>query len=71
MSEFRRELKDLINKHSIENGSDTPDFILAEYLSDCLGAFERAVSKMDNRYKTKPRQELGKVNETGYELEKQ
>jgi hypothetical protein len=42
---FRGELCNLINCHSQENGSDTPDFILAEYLDDCLKAFDKAVSK--------------------------
>lgn len=40
---FRKELESLINRHSKENGSNTPDFILAEYLSSCLEAFDRAV----------------------------
>jgi hypothetical protein len=30
MEDFRKELKDLINKYSIENIGDVPDFILAE-----------------------------------------
>lgn len=38
-----RELRDLINRHSVENASDTPDWILAMYLLDCLFAYERAV----------------------------
>jgi len=42
--EFRKELESLINRHSMENGSNTPDFILAEYLSDCLTAFDKANS---------------------------
>jgi hypothetical protein len=42
MSEFEKKLRDLINYHSMENGSDTPDFILAKYLSDCLAAFDYA-----------------------------
>lgn len=33
---FQDELAELINKHSKENGSNTPDFILAKYLEDCL-----------------------------------
>ena len=33
-----------INRNSAENGSNTPDFILAEYLTDCLTAFDRAVT---------------------------
>ena len=41
---FRQELERLINSHSKENGSDTPDFILAEYLEDCLQAYDRAVT---------------------------
>jgi len=41
---FRRELEKLINKYSMENGSDTPDFILAKYLTDCLQAFDTAIS---------------------------
>lgn len=30
MHNFRKELQTLINKNSLENGSDTPDFILAD-----------------------------------------
>jgi hypothetical protein len=33
---FRDELEELINRHSMENGSNTPDFVLAEYLVKCL-----------------------------------
>ena len=44
MSEFEKELRDAINKHSMEIGSHTPDFILAEYLSGCLDAFDKAVT---------------------------
>jgi len=43
MTKFRKELTGLINRHSKENGSDTPDFILASFLTDCLTAFDRAV----------------------------
>jgi hypothetical protein len=42
--EFRTELERLINFHSKENGSDTPDFILAEYLESCLAAYDKAVT---------------------------
>ena len=47
---FINELKDLINKHSKENYSNTPDFILAEYMSDCLRAFERASRQRESWY---------------------
>lgn len=40
---FRNELSGLINRHSMENGSDTPDFILAEFLNSCLQAFDEGV----------------------------
>lgn len=42
MSNFREALEGLINEHSLENGSDTPDFILAEFLTDSLAAFDKA-----------------------------
>lgn len=50
-NEFRKELESLINKHSKENGSNTPDFILAEYLCECLNAFDKAVTAKDEWFK--------------------
>ena len=47
---FRDELEVLINRHSIENGSNTPDFILAEYLTRCLFAFEAATNHRERWY---------------------
>ena len=44
---FVRELSDLINKHSMENGSDTPDFILAGFLSDVLTSWNLAVKRRE------------------------
>ena len=40
---FRQELKALINKHSRENASGTPDYLLADYLDQCLILFEQVV----------------------------
>lgn len=40
---FQEELENLINRHSKENGSDTPDYILARFLNDCLDAFNSAL----------------------------
>lgn len=40
---FKNELEILINKYSIENGSNTPDFILTNYLISCLNNFEDAI----------------------------
>ncbi len=36
---LHKDIKNLLNKHSIENDSDTPDFILADYLIMCLMSF--------------------------------
>ena len=40
--QLRDEIQHAINRCSAENGSNTPDFILAEYLTDCLAAFDKA-----------------------------
>lgn len=42
---FRKQLERILNIYSIENMSNTPDFILAEYLWDCLTAFDNALEK--------------------------
>lgn len=41
------EVSALLNKHSRENESDTPDFILAEYLMRALESYEKAISDRD------------------------
>ena len=50
-SAFRRELTELLNKHSMENGSDTPDFILADHLTRVLKAFDKTARK-NSRYRS-------------------
>jgi hypothetical protein len=50
MANLREELKRAINHCSAENGSNTPDFILAEYLTDCLAAFEKASTTREKWY---------------------
>lgn len=44
----------ILNMHSAEAGSDTPDFILSEFLLGALDAFEVAVRARDERYGAKP-----------------
>lgn len=39
---FMAKLEIIINMLSLENGSDTPDYVLAEYLIDCLKAYDKA-----------------------------
>ena len=46
-SPFRDELVALINIHSRENESNTPDYILAKFLEDCLDAFDFATKLRD------------------------
>jgi hypothetical protein len=50
MEEFRRELEVLINKYSVENGSNTPDFILADYLVSCLQTFDKIIQAREQWY---------------------
>ncbi len=50
---FRDELTSLINRHSMENGSDTPDFILAEFLEASLGAWDWANCRRARWYRAK------------------
>lgn len=42
--EFRNELAALLNKHSLENVPNTPDYILADFLITCLDALDGAVN---------------------------
>ncbi len=50
MDEFRTKLTSLLNCESKENESDTPDFILANYLIDCLRAFDDATIRREMWY---------------------
>lgn len=46
-AEFQTDLTALLNRHSLENGSDTPDFILADYLMGCLDAFNDSLHRRE------------------------
>jgi len=50
LSTFIKKLEDLINSSSIENESNTPDFILARYLHNCLAAFTAATKDREEYY---------------------
>lgn len=50
MSKFETELQHLLNCHSKENGSNTPDFMLAEYLIGCLENFNKTVAAREVWY---------------------
>jgi len=44
---FEVELTEVINRHCMANESDTPDFILAQYMFTCLSAYQNAVKARD------------------------
>lgn len=47
---FYDEVKHLINKMSLENASNTPDFILAEFLQGCLNLLDNAIYRREKWY---------------------
>ena len=47
MSEFERALKNLLNYHGVENASNTPDYLLASFLTACLSAYNQTVIARD------------------------
>ena len=50
MKGLRAEIQCAINRVSAENGSNTPDFILADFLVSCLAAFDRATQQRERWY---------------------
>jgi hypothetical protein len=54
MNNFENELQELINRYNREAGSDTPDFILAQYMQDSLATFNRATNRRDQWYGFSP-----------------
>lgn len=55
MERLRKEIEHAINRCSAENGSNTPDFILAEFLTDCLAAFDKTCNERERWYGRKAR----------------
>lgn len=47
---FEKDLERLINYYIQENGSDTPDFILAVYLRGCLSVFNTTLQLREKWY---------------------
>lgn len=46
-SNFERELSSLINRHSLEDDSNTPDFVIAAFLLDVLHSWNARVTRRD------------------------
>lgn len=47
---FRGELESLINRYGLENESNTPDFILASYLTAQLSLWGQCVNRREEWY---------------------
>lgn len=56
MKGLRHEIEQAVNRVSAENGSNTPDMILADFLVSCLAAFDRAVLSRERWYGRQPTQ---------------
>ncbi len=50
MSDLEKKIEQAINSVSAENDSNTPDFILAQYLISCLAAFNTAIQQRETWY---------------------
>ncbi len=58
---LERELTSLLNKECLENESDTPDFVLAKYLLNCLASYNAAVKSRDKYWGVKMSIEHGAI----------
>lgn len=47
---LRDELAAILNMHCAENNSNTPDYVLAQFIGDSLDAFDRAVNARELHY---------------------
>lgn len=61
MSDFEKELVSLINSHSLENDSDTPDFLLGCYLMHCLATWNDVTKARDKWFGFEPSQFEGAI----------
>jgi len=50
MKSFEKALEELLNQYSQENGSNTPDFLLASYLMACLKAWNDTSTAREKWY---------------------
>jgi hypothetical protein len=51
---LQHDIRELLNRHSAENGSNTPDFLLASFLMKCLAAWEDTVVDRDRWFSNFP-----------------
>jgi hypothetical protein len=51
---FRRDLVAVLNRHCKENDSDTPDWILADYIIGCMNAWNNSSRMRDKWWSFRP-----------------
>lgn len=62
-----KKLQSAINLCSAENESNTPDFILAEFLAGCLEAFNKAIQAREKWYGIKSEPGLETWNQSNHQ----
>ncbi len=60
-----QEIRCAINRLSMERESNTPDYVLAEFLSSSLAAFNAAVNKRETHYGRNERPGNCKIDDKG------
>lgn len=61
-SDLTRELTNTLNAYSAENDSETPDFILAQYLIGCLKVFNDATVAREKWYRRPVKRDTIAIN---------
>ena len=58
MASLSKSLEDAINRHNAEAESDTPDFIIGEFLVSCLSAWNEACNARKRWYAGTPEERI-------------
>jgi hypothetical protein len=70
MSDFERALKQLLNKYSQENHSNTPDWILANYINISLNVLNQSIHDRDEFYGVhlKPGMKIEEITDMAFDM---
>jgi len=44
---LKKDLTSLLNNHSLESRSDTPDYMLADFMLGCLNVYENTIERRE------------------------
>ena len=50
INSLKKDLTELVNRHSMENGSNTPDYLLADFLLGCFDAYNATLQERARWY---------------------